>query len=192
MALIISSLCFCSISLICERLASMISVIPVRFSSNADTSCYNAGPKISAISGFIDLMTLLISCWLLVFWEISVLWSFMTVLTISWSCSTFYSSSFGGISLSFKILVIASWSCKKDLGSLASTSATSIKLKFYWSTSVTIASWWRPRYFSSWANGTFLFAADINLLTFYLIKNYNLQSSNLSRSCLFSSLFWSS
>ena len=36
----------------------MISVIPPRLSSNVETSCYNATPKILVISGFIILMTL--------------------------------------------------------------------------------------------------------------------------------------
>ena len=128
MALIISFLLYCRISLICEKFASIMSVIPASFPSNSETSAQRAAPKIFSISGFIDLMTLLISSQLFVFCVIRVLWSFITVLTMIESWSTFVFSSSGKIWLSFRILPITQQSQTKELGSMVSICGISMTL----------------------------------------------------------------
>ena len=84
-ALMTSYLFYWRISLICEKLVSMMSVMLPRFSSKSDTSFLNWLPKVLSISGFIELMSFLISSWLEVFWDIRELYSFITVFTMNWS-----------------------------------------------------------------------------------------------------------
>ena len=132
----------------------MISVIPERLWSKSVTSCCIAGSKTWAISGFIELITALISSLFFVLFKRSVFWSLITVSTISSSLLPFRSSLLTKILLSLRIFVISLWIAKKDLGSFRSISGLSSNSCLKRSCKETIVPWWRARYSSSCAHGT--------------------------------------